>query len=282
MLDNLLRLSFDTHANFLSYAEANSRMLGEIWRWHEDLGNQEASIKIPGVCDMCTCQTTYCVTTHRSLGPFEFQAPWWTGLICGCGMDALGRAIFSAFLDGGSREDRIYHVGHHSPFARWLQDRAPNVVTSQYAPDRASGEVVDGIRYESLTGLSFSDGEFDCVIASEILEHIPDYKTALREMARVLRSGGRTLLTFPWLGGKHYDHITRAEMRPDGSIHHILPPEYHGDPANHGGVLSFRSFGWNILDEMRAAGFTRAEARFLFGPLHGHMTLLHPVIVGTH
>jgi hypothetical protein len=43
--------------------------------------------------------------------------------------------------------------------------------------------------------------------------------------------------------------------------------------------LSFRSFGWKILDELRDAEFRRASATFLFGPLHGYMTLLHPIIV---
>ena len=100
-------------------------------------------------------------------------------------------------------------------------------------------------------------------------------------MGRILRPGGRTLMTFPWLGGEHYEHRTRAKMLPDGSIQHILEPEYHGDPASAEGILSFRAFGWKILDEMREVGFSRASAKFLFGPLHGHMTMLHPVIVGT-
>jgi hypothetical protein len=59
-----------------------------------------------------------------------------------------------------------------------------------------------------------------------------------------------------------------------------LPAEYHGDPANPGsGILSYRDFGWRILDEMRGCGFSRAEAIHTIGPLHGHMTFT-PVIVG--
>jgi len=99
-------------------------------------------------------------------------------------------------------------------------------------------------------------------------------------MARVLKPGGRTILTFPWMGGNYYDHLVRAEVLPDGSINHILPPEYHGDPASADGILSFRAFGWKVLDEIRESGFSRASAIFMFAPLHGYMTLITPVIVG--
>ncbi len=37
--------------------------------------------------------------------------------------------------------------------------------------------------------LPFADGSFDRVIASEVLEHIPDDEAAMAELARVLRPG---------------------------------------------------------------------------------------------
>ncbi len=45
--------------------------------------------------------------------------------------------------------------------------------------------------------LPFPDGFFDLVIASEILEHIPDDRTAIAEAVRVLRPGGRLAVTVP-------------------------------------------------------------------------------------
>jgi ubiquinone/menaquinone biosynthesis C-methylase UbiE len=38
--------------------------------------------------------------------------------------------------------------------------------------------------------LPYADGTFDRVIASEVLEHIPDDVAAMRELARVLKPGG--------------------------------------------------------------------------------------------
>ena len=45
--------------------------------------------------------------------------------------------------------------------------------------------------------LPFTDETFDCVICSEVIEHIEEDKKALGEMARVLRPGGEVYLTCP-------------------------------------------------------------------------------------
>lgn len=48
--------------------------------------------------------------------------------------------------------------------------------------------------------LPFDDGQFDVVWASEVIEHIADTANWLSELRRVLRGGGRLLLTTPWHG----------------------------------------------------------------------------------
>ncbi len=45
-----------------------------------------------------------------------------------------------------------------------------------------------------LTRLPFSDGTFDCVTCGYVLEHLPEAKPGLAELARVLQPGGRMLL----------------------------------------------------------------------------------------
>ena len=51
--------------------------------------------------------------------------------------------------------------------------------------------------------LPFDDGTFDRIIASEVMEHIPDDRGAARELARVLRPGGTIAVTIPsWLPEK--------------------------------------------------------------------------------
>jgi SAM-dependent methyltransferase len=67
--------------------------------------------------------------------------------------------------------------------------------------------------------LPFPDGVFDRVIASEVLEHIPDDSAAMRELARVLRPGGSMAVTVP-------------RCMPE-AINWALSDEYHDTPGGH-------------------------------------------------
>jgi SAM-dependent methyltransferase len=72
---------------------------------------------------------------------------------------------------------------------------------------RDAGEVPLGaeadIKQGDALALPFVDGEFDRVVAAEVLEHIPDDAGAIAELARVLRPGGTMAVTVPrWLPEK--------------------------------------------------------------------------------
>jgi SAM-dependent methyltransferase len=60
-------------------------------------------------------------------------------------------------------------------------------------PDRASATTVSG----DALSLPFPDESFDCVIASEILEHVPEDEKAMWELARVVRPGGTVAVSVP-------------------------------------------------------------------------------------
>jgi SAM-dependent methyltransferase len=67
--------------------------------------------------------------------------------------------------------------------------------------------------------LPFDDSTFDRVIASEVLEHIPDDEQAMAELARVLRSGGSMAVTVPRCGPEF--------------VNWSLSDEYHDVPGGH-------------------------------------------------
>jgi SAM-dependent methyltransferase len=58
--------------------------------------------------------------------------------------------------------------------------------------------------------LPFGDASFDSVVCTEVLEHCPDPKGILAEIARVLRPGGHLFLTVPFVYPHHeipYDYF---------------------------------------------------------------------------
>jgi ubiquinone/menaquinone biosynthesis C-methylase UbiE len=77
-------------------------------------------------------------------------------------------------------------------------------VRDMFATMRREGEVPEGAEADVKEGdalaLPFGDGEFDRVVAAEVLEHIPADLQAIAELARVLRPEGSLAVTVPrWL-----------------------------------------------------------------------------------
>lgn len=60
--------------------------------------------------------------------------------------------------------------------------------------------------------------QFDAVVALEVLEHIPDYETAILNMYSLLKPGGMMVLSTPWIIPIHdkpddYHRFTHFELR---------------------------------------------------------------------
>lgn len=94
------------------------------------------------------------------------------------------------------------------------------------------------VRQASATELPFADGSFDLVALLDTVEHIPDEDTAFHECHRVLKPGGKLLVTVPalmWLWSNndvinaHQRRYTRAELRDKLSRHgfHVLRASYN-------------------------------------------------------
>jgi SAM-dependent methyltransferase len=94
--------------------------------------------------------------------------------------------------------------------------------------------------------LPFADASFDVVIASEVLEHIPDDVAAFEEIARVLSPGGTLAVTVPrWWPEK---------------VCWALSREYHDNQGGH--VRIYRS-GY-LIERLRRTGFE------VLGSHHAH------------
>lgn len=77
-----------------------------------------------------------------------------------------------------------------------------------------------GLRYARLTDAvrtPYADGEFDAVIASGVLEHVPMDYESLKEMYRILRPGGRLVVSY--LPNRGSIEEWRLRRRDPGSAH---------------------------------------------------------------
>jgi 2-polyprenyl-3-methyl-5-hydroxy-6-metoxy-1,4-benzoquinol methylase len=62
-------------------------------------------------------------------------------------------------------------------------------------PDALSKEYLVSIA--DINKLPFADASFDCIICSEVLEHIPDHKKAIQEFDRILKPQGTLVVSVP-------------------------------------------------------------------------------------
>jgi ubiquinone/menaquinone biosynthesis C-methylase UbiE len=54
-----------------------------------------------------------------------------------------------------------------------------------------------GLVHGDVQHLPFADGSFDLIVSCETIEHVPDVRSAILEMHRVTRPGGKLFLTTP-------------------------------------------------------------------------------------
>ncbi|APW60267.1 class I SAM-dependent methyltransferase [Paludisphaera borealis] len=137
----------------------------------------------------------------------------------------------------------------------------PGFQPSDFTPGASPGSVVDGVRCENFTRLTYPDAYFDLVLTSETLEHVPDLATALAECRRVLAPGGRHVFTAP-VSPNVSKTFPRARLGPDGSVEHLAPSISH--PGGDWGYPVFTELGTDFPDILRQAGF---ETEIRFGPI---------------
>ena len=93
---------------------------------------------------------------------------------------------------------RVLDVGCGAkPYAH-LMDQADAHIGIDVAP----GEQVDHV-VSPEDRWPFEDASFDGLIATQVIEHVDNLEHTLSEMRRVVKPGGRLILSFPFLSGEH-------------------------------------------------------------------------------
>lgn len=227
-----------------------------------DNSKKERSVPfyLDGYCVVCNKLSKFLVDDLYSINTNNGKTiNWRERLECSCcGLNNRMRASyhFIRYNLDLKRSSVIYITEHITNTFSVLAKHFPILLGSEYISDGTlNGQYNKNmIRHEDVTRLTFQDKSLDAVISFDVLEHVPDYQSALREFSRCLKMDGKFILSVPFM--THQDvTVTRARLMESGSIDHILPPQYHGDPLNENGVLCYYDFGWDLLDMIRNSGF---------------------------
>ena len=96
--------------------------------------------------------------------------------------------------------------------------------------------------------LPFADQDFDVVICSHVLDDVDDDRRAMRELHRVLRPSGWSILQSP----VEEDDADTVELSD-------VPPDRRGAVFDRGSV---RNYGRDYFDRLREAGFAVEEVPY--------------------
>jgi hypothetical protein len=250
-----------SHAEYLAHEKRNADFYREQQAYLQKVTPpNRKEFSIPGYSYTAGKQVQFLVDYQHSDG----VVPNWRERV-GCPITYFNnrmRATFHIFdIEMQPYTDiKLYITEQVTPIYKYFADRYSNTVGSEFLGDRLPFGSCDkkGIRNETLCALTFPDESFETVVSLDVLEHIPDYLSAFKECARVLKDGGRMMWSVPFIASSPVNMI-RAKIE-DGKIVHLQPPEYHGDPLSGDGVLCYQHFGWEMLDQMRVAGFRDAYA----------------------
>jgi len=152
----------------------------------------------------------------------------------------FGRHAFEAARQGAT----VYALDYAADEVVGTRATFGGMIHANEIPPTSYGGVLRG----DATKLPFADNTFDCVVTSEVLEHLQDDVTAISELHRVLKPGGSLGVTVPtWWPEK---------------INWMLSDEYHA-PKSVGGHVRIYS-ATELKAKLRSAGL---EVR---GSHHAH------------
>ncbi|MGW0466644.1 class I SAM-dependent methyltransferase [Streptomyces sp. NPDC003027] len=91
---------------------------------------------------------------------------------------------------------------------------------------RAGRDAVAALLLTDVTRLPLRDGALDAVFGAGLLSHLPDPAENLRELARVVRPGGRLALFHPIgraaLAARHGRQLTEEDLRAEPNLRPLL------------------------------------------------------------
>lgn len=166
-------------------------------------------------------------------------------------------------------EGRVLDVGcGRKPYRPWLKNAQEyvGIDTTQWAD----------VKIEYGQPWPLEDASFDSVICTQVLEHAGDFLHVLSEMARVLKPGGRLVVTVPFLYNEHgfpYDYRRFSVTGARATFEDQYDVLEVGKQGGFGSTIGFLWLNW-----LQRVIYSTKITRFLNGILMPLWILLSIII----
>ena len=208
----MARGSGNSHARLFKFAIAYLKTLGRMWSLRNSV--ESADYDYRAFDSPIWLQRYWQRTRHKII--LKFAAQQERVLDIGCG---TSRIILD--LPNAVGMDILQNK------LRWLKPQHSRLVRG------------------SCDRLPFADASFDCVINSEVIEHVPDVPEIMSEMWRVLKPGGTLILGTP-------DYSRRLWLMLEWIYGKVLPGAYAHEHITHytadGLAARLKEMGYDVLD----------------------------------
>jgi SAM-dependent methyltransferase len=185
--------------------------------------------RLPRTCPICGYHGTFISVGHPGR---------WDARCLNCGSRERHRLLHLWITEGGGDKLAGKRVLHFAPEKAFMRRMRGNRLYE--TADLMQAGVTHKV---DITDTKLPDGNYDVVLANHVLEHIPDDRAAMRELFRLLQSGGLALLTVPI-------NATRPTTYENPAISAAPQRWAHFSAHDH-----VRYYGLDFSDRLIEAGF---------------------------
>ena len=256
------------HREYRSLEEFRPTLQQEHPRWREAVHQALLRVAVAGIRDPLTDATIapgQLVVEHANLRETLSHQ----------GVISRQRAVLLVLrqlIEQGELPDwqelRCYLSEAVTLFAERLTREIPRLRCSEYLPE-PDHWLRGQVPHRDLRRIGLPPATFHAVICNEVLEHVEELVPSLQGMAEVLTLGGYLIATVPFLYGQQ-EHLVKAVWRGEGEEPQVIgEPDYHGNPVKEEGSLVYRYPGWQLLEDLRQAGFRDAAMHAISSTAYG-------------
>lgn len=265
------------HRQFRSLEEFRPYLQQEHPRWREAVQQALRRVAVAGILDPLT---------DASIPPGELEVAHANlrETISHQGVISRQRAVLLVMrqlIEQGElpawEKLRCYMSEAVTPFAERLAREIPRLRCSEYLPE-PDHWLRGQVPHRDLRRIGLPPATFHAVICNEVLEHVEELVPSLAGMAEVLSLGGYLIATVPFLYGQQ-EHLVKAIWRGEGQEPEVIgEPDYHGNPVEEAGSLVYRYPGWQLLNDLREAGFRDVAIHAISSTAYGVLGEELPVV----